>query len=139
MLPCPGGQTRSPPRRERRIILHPKKYIVARLGPSLPWSTESFIQSSKSFRAFVYLVVRFILIIDLRLFSIWLQKCVVMCVIQQLLKGLEMYGILKIYWSTMALTFIASFVVCLVECKPFQLYWQVVPDPGIQYPRHQMG
>lgn len=53
-----------------------------------------------------------------------------MCIIQHLLTGLELYTILNVGWGTLALTFIASLVVCFTECSPFELYWQVVPDPG---------
>ncbi|KAJ6786535.1 hypothetical protein PWT90_08193 [Aphanocladium album] len=61
---------------------------------------------------------------------IWLQKCVVMSIIQHLLKGLELYTTLTFYWSTIAVTFVVSVVMCFVECQPFHNYWAVFPDPG---------
>jgi hypothetical protein len=30
----------------------------------------------------------------------------------------------------LGVTFFVAFVVTFVECHPFRLYWQVVPDPG---------
>lgn len=38
--------------------------------------------------------------------------------------------IIKAYWVILLLTLIPTTIVCFVECRPFQLYWQVVPDPG---------
>jgi hypothetical protein len=69
-----------------------------------------------------------LLIFDL--FSTWLQKCVVMCVLRRLLQGLKTAPIVRIYWAVLGVTFIVSFIVTFVECHPFQLYWQVVPNPG---------
>lgn len=62
--------------------------------------------------------------------SIWIQKCVVMSIIQNLLKGLELYKTLAFYWAALAITFSASVIMCFAECHPFSNYWTVVPDPG---------
>ncbi|OBT71216.1 hypothetical protein VF21_09879 [Pseudogymnoascus sp. 05NY08] len=69
---------------------------------------------------------------QLTIFSLssWLQKCVVMCILQRLLKGVASKWITKFYWITLAVTFVAALVVTFTECDPFKLYWQVVPDPG---------
>ncbi|RDL35993.1 uncharacterized protein BP5553_06605 [Venustampulla echinocandica] len=60
----------------------------------------------------------------------WLQKCVVMCVLQRLLRGLKSDKIVKFYWATLAVTFIVAFIVTFTECRPFGRYWQVTPYPG---------
>lgn len=62
--------------------------------------------------------------------SSWLQKCVVMCILQRLLNGVASKWITKFYWITLAVTFVAALIVTFTECDPFKLYWQVVPDPG---------
>jgi hypothetical protein len=62
--------------------------------------------------------------------STWLQKCVVMCILQRLLQGLRSELVVRFYWATLSVTFIVSFIVTFVECHPFKLYWQVVPNPG---------
>jgi energy-converting hydrogenase Eha subunit F len=53
-----------------------------------------------------------------------------MCVLQRLLQGLQSPTVVRLYWVILAVTFIISFIVTFVECHPFRLYWQVVPDPG---------
>ncbi|KFZ01958.1 hypothetical protein V501_09706 [Pseudogymnoascus sp. VKM F-4519 (FW-2642)] len=60
----------------------------------------------------------------------WLQKGVVMCILQRLLKGVAPKWITKFYWITLAVTFVAALIVTFTECHPFKRYWQVVPDPG---------
>ncbi len=57
-----------------------------------------------------------------------------MCIVQQLLRGVQSYWVLKFFWATMGVTFVASLIVCFTECQPFSLYWQVIPDPG----KHQL-
>jgi hypothetical protein len=53
-----------------------------------------------------------------------------MCVLQRVLQGLKSAHIVRVYWTTLGVTFIVAFVVTFVECHPFRLYWQVVPNPG---------
>ncbi|KAE9372859.1 hypothetical protein N431DRAFT_505149 [Stipitochalara longipes BDJ] len=60
----------------------------------------------------------------------WLQKCVVMCVLRRLLQGLKIAPIVGVYWAILGVTFTVSFIATFIECHPFRLYWQVVPDPG---------
>ncbi len=38
----------------------------------------------------------------------------------------------KIYWSILFATYIVAQVVTFTDCHPLDLYWQVVPDPGIR-------
>jgi hypothetical protein len=38
--------------------------------------------------------------------------------------------IIKWYWVILIATLVPVQVSCVVECTPFHLYWQVVPDPG---------
>jgi hypothetical protein len=61
--------------------------------------------------------------------STWLQKCVVMCILQRLLEGLKSAKVFRLYWASLAVTFIVALIVTFTECHPFRLYWQVVPDP----------
>ena len=60
-----------------------------------------------------------------------------MCVLQRLLQGLKSPMVVRLFWATLAVTFIISFIVTFVECHPFQLYWQVVPDPGTEALQYQ--
>jgi hypothetical protein len=46
------------------------------------------------------------------------------------LQGLKSAHIVRFYWAILGITFFVAFVVTFVECHPFRLYWQVVPDPG---------
>lgn len=57
-----------------------------------------------------------------------------MCVLQHVLQGLQSQQIVKFYWATLAVTFVAAFAMTFVECHPFKLYWQVVPHPGPSSP-----
>ncbi|RDL31036.1 uncharacterized protein BP5553_09825 [Venustampulla echinocandica] len=60
----------------------------------------------------------------------WLQKSVIMCVLHRLLRGLKSDKLTRIYWAVLAVTFVVAFVMTFVECHPFKVYFQVVPDPG---------
>jgi hypothetical protein len=54
-----------------------------------------------------------------------------MCILQQLFQlGTQGHRFLHTYWAILGVTFLGSIVSCFTECQPFQLYWQVVPDPG---------
>ncbi|KPM43824.1 hypothetical protein AK830_g2811 [Neonectria ditissima] len=62
---------------------------------------------------------------------LWLQKLVLMDVYRRLLMNLRYEHItIWSYLAVFAATYIATQVVTFTECKPFHLYWQVVPDPG---------
>ena len=53
-----------------------------------------------------------------------------MCIVQKLFRGTKSHRFLQAYWAILGVTFLGSIVSCFTECHPFQLYWQVVPDPG---------
>ena len=38
--------------------------------------------------------------------------------------------VMNIYWAILAATYIVIQVVTFTDCRPLNLYWQVVPDPG---------
>ncbi|KAL3419708.1 hypothetical protein PVAG01_08206 [Phlyctema vagabunda] len=62
---------------------------------------------------------------------IWLQKAVVMLLIERVLGGLWWTeNIMKLYWAILAATYVACQIITFAECDPFPLYWQVVPAPG---------
>jgi hypothetical protein len=46
---------------------------------------------------------------------------------------------MKFYWVILAATYVAIQVVTVTECRPIYLYWQVLPDPGMQLKRIQDG
>ena len=37
---------------------------------------------------------------------------------------------MKVYWVVLAVTYVVVQAVTFVECHPFHLYWQVMPNPG---------
>ncbi|KAG0645386.1 hypothetical protein D0Z07_9015 [Hyphodiscus hymeniophilus] len=57
-------------------------------------------------------------------------KCVIMCVLQRLLKGLGAEKITRFYWAILGVTFVVAFIVAFTGCHPFKLYYQVIPNPG---------
>ncbi|KAK7415749.1 hypothetical protein QQX98_005662 [Neonectria punicea] len=62
---------------------------------------------------------------------LWLQKLVLMDVYRRLLMNLRYEHItIWSYLVVFAATYVTTQVVTFTECKPFHLYWQVVPDPG---------
>ena len=38
---------------------------------------------------------------------------------------------IKLTWTTVAATFMAIVLATLLECRPFHLYWQITPNPGL--------
>lgn len=66
-----------------------------------------------------------------RLCSIWIQKSVVLLLYDQIFSGLPLAPlVIKIFWATLLTTYLAVQGVSFVDCRPIQLYWQVIPDPG---------
>lgn len=57
-----------------------------------------------------------------------------MCIVQQLFRGTKSARFLSIYWAVLGVTFVGCIISCFTECQPFQLYWQVVPNPGEKDP-----
>lgn len=65
------------------------------------------------------------------MFSIWLQKCVVMILYKRMLAGLHWADmVMKIYWAVLGASYIVIQVVTFTDCKPVHLYWQLIPNPG---------
>jgi hypothetical protein len=64
--------------------------------------------------------------------SIWIQKAVVLLLYRRMLHGLPWPNhIMNYYWVFLGVTYVVAQTVTFVECHPFYLYWQVVPDPGM--------
>ncbi|UPK92897.1 hypothetical protein LCI18_003832 [Fusarium solani-melongenae] len=62
---------------------------------------------------------------------LWLQKLVLLDVYRRLLLNLRYEKIIMIsFLVVFFVTYVAVQVTTFSECKPFHLYWQVVPDPG---------
>lgn len=40
------------------------------------------------------------------------------------------YATLYTFWAILAITYVASNISVFVECRPFELYWQLSPNPG---------
>lgn len=67
-----------------------------------------------------------------RLHSIWIQKSVVLLLYHRLLAGLPWpERIIKVYWFLIIATLVPVQVSCFTECHPLSLYWQVLPNPGM--------
>ena len=63
--------------------------------------------------------------------SLLLQKLVLLDVYRRLLLNLRYEKIIMIsFLVVFFVTYVAVQVTTFSECKPFHLYWQVVPDPG---------
>ncbi|KFY46098.1 hypothetical protein V495_02649 [Pseudogymnoascus sp. VKM F-4514 (FW-929)] len=61
----------------------------------------------------------------------WIQKSVVLILYQRMLGCLIWpHHIINFYWGFLAVTYVVVQIWTFVECTPFHLYWQVVPDPG---------
>lgn len=39
--------------------------------------------------------------------------------------------VIKIVWVILGVSYIVAQISCFTDCRPFYLYWQVVPDPGL--------
>ncbi|KIN06871.1 hypothetical protein OIDMADRAFT_36628 [Oidiodendron maius Zn] len=62
---------------------------------------------------------------------IWIQKSIVLLLYWQLLNELpSTHHIMNVYWIILAMTYVVVQAVTFIECHPFHLYWQVVPNPG---------
>ncbi|KAH7379948.1 hypothetical protein BKA64DRAFT_736545 [Cadophora sp. MPI-SDFR-AT-0126] len=62
---------------------------------------------------------------------LWIQKTVLLMFYRHLVRDMP-WGkpTMMAYGIIFAVTFVASIISTFVECRPFHLYWQVVPDPG---------
>ncbi|KAH6694274.1 hypothetical protein BKA61DRAFT_564320 [Leptodontidium sp. MPI-SDFR-AT-0119] len=62
---------------------------------------------------------------------IWIQKAVVLLLYRRMLDRLPgPLRIIRLYWGFLITTYLAVQSVTFVECRPFSLYWQVMPNPG---------
>ncbi|OAA35057.1 hypothetical protein NOR_08149 [Metarhizium rileyi] len=62
---------------------------------------------------------------------LWLQKLVLLDLYRRLLLDLAYEKIIiRGYLIVFLVSFVAVQVITFTECRPFRLYWQVVPDPG---------
>ncbi|KAG4438043.1 hypothetical protein IFR05_006457 [Cadophora sp. M221] len=62
---------------------------------------------------------------------LWIQKTVLLMFYRHLVRDMP-WGkpTMMAFGAVFAVTFSASIISTFVECRPFHLYWQVVPDPG---------
>ncbi|KAL2060559.1 hypothetical protein VTL71DRAFT_9200 [Oculimacula yallundae] len=62
---------------------------------------------------------------------LWIQKTVLLMFYRHLVRDMQWGKVTMIVFGAIfAVTFSASIISTFVECRPFHLYWQVVPDPG---------
>ncbi|KFG77846.1 hypothetical protein MANI_017459 [Metarhizium anisopliae] len=62
---------------------------------------------------------------------LWLQKFVLLDLYRRLILDLAYEKIIiRGYLVVFCVSYVAVEVVTFTECRPFRLYWQVVPDPG---------
>ena len=63
--------------------------------------------------------------------SYWLQICLLLLFYSHIMQGIKWVAhMIKITWVAIAITFVLVFLSTFLECQPFELYWQVRPDPG---------
>lgn len=59
------------------------------------------------------------------------MKCCLLLFYKRLTANVQRYDVmLKSIWIIIGLSYIAAQIANLVECRPFHLYWQVLPSPG---------
>jgi hypothetical protein len=64
-------------------------------------------------------------------FSLWLQKLVLLDLYRRLILDLPYEKwLIRCYLFVLFVTYTIVQVFTFSECKPFHLYWQVVPAPG---------
>ncbi|RPB08224.1 hypothetical protein P167DRAFT_539422 [Morchella conica CCBAS932] len=62
---------------------------------------------------------------------IWSMKACILALYSRIVQLLEVYRkYIKYIWVLLFLTFAAVMVSTLLECRPFNHYWQVIPNPG---------
>ncbi|KAL7918217.1 hypothetical protein ACQKWADRAFT_304811 [Trichoderma austrokoningii] len=62
---------------------------------------------------------------------LWLQKLVLLDLYRRLIQDLPYEKwLIRAYLALFFVTYATVQILTFVECKPFHLYWQVVPDPG---------
>lgn len=65
---------------------------------------------------------------------LWCLKMAVFDLLARLISNMPyerfvVYG----FWSVLLSTFVASVITVFVDCHPFELYWQIYPNPGEWY------
>jgi hypothetical protein len=64
-------------------------------------------------------------------YSLWTQKCVLLAFYKKLVQVMPWGNLTLIcYMATFVITFCLSIIFTFVECRPFSLYWIVIPNPG---------
>lgn len=65
---------------------------------------------------------------------LWCLKVAVFDLLARLISKMP-YERIVVYsfWGVLLFTFVASVITVFVGCRPFELYWQVYPDPGDWY------
>ena len=64
--------------------------------------------------------------------SLWVEKLVLLDFYRRLLHNVRWEKlILRVFYIAFALTYIPIPIVTMVECQPLYLYWQVIPNPGV--------
>ncbi|RAO72291.1 uncharacterized protein BHQ10_008303 [Talaromyces amestolkiae] len=62
---------------------------------------------------------------------LWIEKLVLLDTYRRLISNLPWERVTLItYLAIFGATYLTVQIVTFIECKPFYLYWQVVPDPG---------
>jgi hypothetical protein len=63
--------------------------------------------------------------------SLWLQKLVLLSFIRHLIYHLRWERItIRSFLAVFAVSYVVVQVVTFSECRPLDLYWRVLPDPG---------
>ncbi|OAL53107.1 hypothetical protein IQ07DRAFT_609614 [Pyrenochaeta sp. DS3sAY3a] len=63
--------------------------------------------------------------------ALWSLKMVVLDLCRRMIRKLPReYTVLYTFWSILAATYVAATIAIFVECRPFQRYWQLSPNPG---------
>jgi hypothetical protein len=63
-----------------------------------------------------------------------------MCLYKRFLSSVRWADVTMMFnWAILAATYVVIQVVTVAECHPIHLYWQVVPDPGMQFTRIHDG
>lgn len=78
--------------------------------------------------AYVNQVLRNSQLTKLRL---WCLKMVVLDLCRRMIRKLPYeYTVLYTFWIVLSTSYVTATIAILVECQPFQRYWQLSPDPG---------
>ncbi|KAK3353161.1 hypothetical protein B0T25DRAFT_568383 [Lasiosphaeria hispida] len=62
--------------------------------------------------------------------TLWVSKGIIWAFYANLITQFYSLRILRISSAGLVVTYLATIIATLLECKPLRLYWQVIPDPG---------